>query len=1112
MKESNYDLLVKKLDEFIRKYYFNKLLRGGIWFVSISLVLFLIVSVLEYFGQFGSFTRTVLFYTSLIACIAAFLFFVFLPLTKILALGKRISHQKAAQIIGTYFSEIDDKLYNVLQLNDLQSLTKSDLIEASINQKIETLKPIPFTLAIRLEENKKYLKYAIPPAFIILSIIYFSPQIFSESTSRLVAHNQDFTPLAPYAILIENESLKTFKNEDYLLSVKLEGKRIPNQLKIKYNNQSYLMRKNQSHHFQYVFRNINQSISFILSDDEFDSKQYEIEVLPKPFVNSFQVQVTYPSYLNRKDKNVLNKGDLSVPQGSVLKWIFKTENTEELNFYWKDSVYRCNQNAEEQYIFENKVFSSGLYGFSSGNEHVLHKDSLFYQLEVIPDLKPSIEVDTKIDSLNPKMVYFKGLIKDDYGFSRLMFYVEKKDGKTSEFKQVRIPINTTLPQTDFYHQLNANEFDIQAGSSLKYYFEVWDNDGVNGSKASRTPIMTFRAPSSDELKEKENKSNDEIKEKLAENIQLSKDIKKDLESLKEKILSKKKLDFQDKKQLEELLQKQQKLKQNIIDVNQKNLQKNRLQNDFDQMSEEMLEKQKQIEDLFEKVMSEEMKKLMEEMENLMEKMDQNKLQDELEKIEMSNEDIEKELDRNLELFKQLELEKDLADAQEKLEKIKQDQENLKDKTKEKNQEPNNLKEEQQKLNQEFNELEKDLEEIKKKNEELESPFKMEETDNLEDQIKNDMKETIESLEKNNKNDASESQEDAKEGMDQLSEQLSSLQMQMKASSQAENLEDLRALLENLIHLSFDQEAVMQSLKSLDPTDPKYVLLAQKQNNLQEDSKVIEDSLFSLSKRVIQLAPFVNKEMSSIKRNMKKAVELLGERKTPLATARQQQSMTSINNLALMLDESIQSMQQQMQSQMQSNGQCKKPGNKPGAKPSMSGLKQMQQQLQKQMEGLKKSMENGKKPGEQGKNGQSGMSRQLAKMAAKQAAIRKALEQMQEEIGQGNSNGGGNLEKIGKLMEENETDLVNKRISNETILRQQEILTRLLQSEKAEREREKDPKREAREFTDQFSRNPDDFFEYNRQKEKEIELLKTLPPTFNQFYKNKVTDYFNQLQP
>jgi hypothetical protein len=69
----------------------------------------------------------------------------------------------------------------------------------------------------------------------------------------------------------------------------------------------------------------------------------------------------------------------------------------------------------------------------------------------------------------------------------------------------------------------------------------------------------------------------------------------------------------------------------------------------------------------------------------------------------------------------------------------------------------------------------------------------------------------------------------------------------------------------------------------------------------------------------------------------------------------------------------------------------------------------------------------------------------------------------------------------------------------------------LQSEKAEREREKEERRESREFSDKINRNPNSFLEYNRRKEREIELLQTLPPSFSPFYKGKVTEYFNKIE-
>ncbi|MGL5891959.1 MAG: hypothetical protein ACRC3B_18855, partial [Bacteroidia bacterium] len=75
----------------------------------------------------------------------------------------------------------------------------------------------------------------------------------------------------------------------------------------------------------------------------------------------------------------------------------------------------------------------------------------------------------------------------------------------------------------------------------------------------------------------------------------------------------------------------------------------------------------------------------------------------------------------------------------------------------------------------------------------------------------------------------------------------------------------------------------------------------------------------------------------------------------------------------------------------------------------------------------------------------------------------------------------------------------------------EIINKLLEFEKAEKEREQDEKREAQQPKNDQQSNPADFLEYNRQKQKEAELLKTVPPALSPFYKGKVNEYFNGVE-
>jgi hypothetical protein len=318
-----------------------------------------------------------------------------------------------------------------------------------------------------------------------------------------------------------------------------------------------------------------------------------------------------------------------------------------------------------------------------------------------------------------------------------------------------------------------------------------------------------------------------------------------------------------------------------------------------------------------------------------------------------------------------------------------------------------------------------------------------------------------------------------------------------------NAKELREVLENLLSSSFDQEKTMQEVRSISTSDPGYVLQTQKQKDIQINLKMIEDSLYSLSKKVPQIQSVVNKEIQTINLNVSKAIESLGERRTAEANRNQQFAMTSINNLALMLNEALEQLQQSQQNS--------KPGGKGKKKQSLSQLSKMQETLNKNMQKARDEMQKQgqQAPGQQG-NRSGTMSEKLAKMAREQQMIRQAMQEINRLENKDGKSGLGNIDKLVKEMEQTETDLVNKRIKQETLTRQQEILSKLLEADKAEREREEDQKRESREGTNQTPINSIILQEYIKIKQKETDLLKTVPPSLNSFYKIKVGDYFKFL--
>lgn len=1191
MERAEGNIIHQKLDEFIRKYYKNQLIRGLIYSVGLVLLFYIGVSTLEYFAEFSTAVRTFLFYSFIVTTGYVLARFIVIPLLKLYSFGRIISYQQAAEIIGSHFSNVQDKLLNVLQLQGLQNHTVSvELLNAGISQKISELRPVPFTAAIDLRENRKYAKYALVPILLLLAILVVAPKVLSTGTRRLIDHDVYFEKQAPFVFEIENKELKAVQQQDFVLKVKIKGEQVPAESFIVINGNEFGMEKESPTDFTYTFKNVQSDVDFTLAGGGFSSHEYRLNALPRPTLLGFEAQLKYPAYLNRRDETIANTGDLLVPQGTKITWVFNTRNSEGITLHFSDSTLILSPMAENKFSFSRRFMQNTAYSINTQNKFVPRADSVAYSINVIPDAYPSVELTERRDSLRPGNIYFSGLIKDDYGFSHFDFHYKVYSSDTSgnptgEAGMKDMSLQKGQLSQPFVHYIDISRFALKAGDKVEYYFEVWDNDGVHGSKSARSKMMEFKAPTLDELEENTAKNNDRIKKDLEDSYKKAKELQQDISDLNKKLLEKKQMGWEEKKKLENLMEKQKELQQKIERANEANQQNNEEQNQYKQQDESILEKQKELEKLFENIMTPEMKKLFEELQRLMDKMDKNKVQETLEKLKLSDKDIEKELDRTLEQFRQMEVEAKMENIAQKLDELAQKQEELAEKTdpgkkqekpdekagdkksddkknadgkkddqknadrksddqksadgkkddeknagqKKQEQKMNKeqLQQKQQELNKEFEELKKEMQELKELNQKLDEQVPMPDTKQGEQKVSEQQQNASQQLQKNNRKKAGDSQQEASDEMEKMSEQMEEALEQQE--QQGEDMQAVRQILENLLRVSFDQEELAKEVQKTRTNNPRYTNLAKKQKQLQDDTRMIEDSLLALSKRNPKVSAEINREISSIQSNMQKAISAFEERNTPEAQMRGQTTMTSINNLALMLNESLEAMQkaeregQKKKGSKQGKGSCKKPGSSSGgAKPkqSMANMRQMQEQLNKQIEQMKKLLEQqgkqqgGKKPGDK-QGGQNkgnnpygnipGMSESLAKMAAEQEAIRRAVQEALQKMQKNGSQPGGD---ILQKMEETESDLVNKAITQETIRRQQEILTRLLESEKAQREQEQDEQRKSNEAKQEEYANPALFLEYQKLKEQETELLKTMPPTLTPYYRGKVNQYFN----
>lgn len=1101
-ENSSYQLLIEKLDAFIRKFYLNKLIRGSIYFFSVLLITFLCLNTLEYFFYLKPNYKILLLITSGTILITLLIIYIIIPLVKFYKLGPVISHKKAAEIIGYHFSEVKDKLINILELHEQSSHNTEhyDLILAGINQKIADIKTIPFVKAIDFNKNKRYLKYVLIPFLFIVSLFVISPSFIQSGSERLIKYNTQFEKPAPFNFVLNNKTLSINQGDNILISLSINGNELPQDVYLHLEESVYKLEKKDVSNFEYQLQNIQANSQFYFSAAGYDSKSYQIEVIEKPIISSFYIDINYPDYTGRKDERLKNVGDLSIPEGSIISWNFNTQNLNELYFNLdKESILL---RAEKDLLsYAKKIKNSSNYSIIPIHPKKLNVDTLKYFIDVTKDQNPSIVVEQTRDSMNTKRFYFSGVINDDYGFNKLLFIYKQKSG---DLKITNVPIQKTISSQRFYHYWEVDAITI---SDVDYYFEVYDNDAVNGSKKTRSQIMRFELPTEKEIKNEINKNSELLKDQLKEAIKKSEQIQKDAKKLNEKLINQKSIRYEEKKQINDLIERQKDVESLIKDIQEQIKKSNQFEEDYKKVNPELLEKKKQLEELFENLLDEKTKNLIKELEKLLEQNNKELSQDQLQKMQLENKLLEKEMDRMLEMYKQMEFEQKLKENIDKLEQLSKDQEKLSEESKNKTSKSEDIKKKQDELNKEFNDVKKELQDLENKNNELENPEDFENPKEEISDIQKDIDKANDELSKQNNKKASDAQKNAADKMKELSKKMKSKQMSGEAEELDLNIKALRQILDNLITASFSQEKTMELIKKTSTNDPQYVALTLKQKNIKDDVQIIQDSLYALSKKVVQIKPFINKELESINQQVSKSIEALAERKTNEAVVRQQYTMTAMNNLALLLSEILGQMQEEMNDQKNQGKPGAKPGKKSGKGQGQS-ISKMQEQLNKQIEELKNGQKSGQKPG-QGQ-GQGKMSEQLAKMAAQQQAIRNALNQLEKEMNKSGEGGNSNqLNQLKKEMEKTETDLYNKVISQETIKRQKEIMTRLLEAEKAARERELDNKRESKSAQDNFDRPNLKFEEYKKEKMKELELIKTVPPGLDPYYKEKVNIYFKK---
>ena len=1086
----DFNILVKKIKLFRKKFFLYQLLRGLILLTTVFLVLFLLVNIVEYQFYMPAEWRKVVFFSSLVFIALILLRYVLYPGIMLLLPFKRNQYVQASGMITAFIPEIQDRLINVFELEQSKdTFYSNEILEAAISQKIADMRVFNFSSVVNMKNLKNVGLYLLLSFFLVFSMHMIDSNLFVQAGNRIIHYNTEFVKPAPYKFIWTNSVDNVEKGSSFTLNLECSGDEIPSMMYINIGGNNFLMNNTGENSYSYEINALVTPVHFYFTDLQYNSENHFIGIWPVPVINSFEVEVLVPGYTGQQNQRMENLGDLNVPKGSTLIWNFQCYDTDSLTLVINnEQIIPAEKNGRDNFRVENRFLQSFQYQVNIKTGDREFETAMRYRVDVIEDMYPEINIVQIIDSVKLSRIYFRGTIHDDYGFSRLAFHthIDMKDSV------LILPFNRHVMPQDFYFQADLMDYN-QTNQDISYYFSVTDNDAVNGPKTTTSGSYNFIFPKKEDLEKHKNKEIKKIEDLIQESQTLTQELKRDLKELQMKNISKSMSSWEKSQMVNELINKKESLEDILEQIENNYRGLTNFENTFSGNSEEILKKQEQIQELLENVLTDELKKLLDEFNKLSQEFNEQLMNQLSKQMDFTLDDLSKQLDRNLQMLKKMKIEQDIRGIIDELIIIQENQDNLSQKIMD-SRDFEDIINKVMEDHQQMEKLENDLKQILLENETLEKPLVFDDFDMEFNDIRDNMRNTLRDLQLKNRRNASGS---AKNASEKVKNMVFAMEQMLKMNSSKQNMENIRNLqqiLKNLMVLSFDQEDVLTSLKGISESNPDMVRHARKQRELLIQSEMIGDSLYALAKRAPQINSVVNNEMVAVTINLLRSVEMLNEGMRGQASTHQQLVVTATNNLALLLSEILQQIEDQLSNEEGGDGDCEGPG---GGK--MSGLKEQSDNLRQQLEKMMEQMKNGNQP--------------MGKEIGESLMMHEMMQQMLRDLMNSGSVGESarkQLQDIDRMIEQNRRDLMNRQINPGLVNRHKNIMARLLEAEKSEMEKDQDNKRESNTADEQFYSNPSILEMFQRNQNITLEYLNNSSLKLNNFYQKKVQEYINQL--
>lgn len=1151
----------------------SALLFGIIITIAVASAAWTMLAAVEWVMWMGTTARTILLVFWIATTLGMILVFVAPPALRLLGILPRIPDDAVALRIGDHFPTVSDRLINLIQLSSGKSTASSDeFIDGAVAMLSREVSSVPFEDVERFERPRKTgFRVMAAPALLLL-FAFGAPGPFFDASKRLISAQTEFHRPAPFELRVLPGTVQVTRGDELRIRARSSGNIAPESAIIMVlsddvdHPEQLAMEATGTGRFEHHIGAVGRSFRYQIDADGVESPWYDVDIIERPFVRNMRVHIDYPSYTGLPSQDLpIGQGNVTALRGSRVSVTsavtgidiesvtieFDEAEGVEMDLEGDSASGSFPVRREDSY----RIVARTTEGISSADPISFHIAPTDDAPPTVRLLAPSPEA-TLGESLETLL---GGIIVDDYGFSRLELRYRLAESRyravQPEFSSIPLPIRTPRPidQEIVHHwTLSESGLDPVPGDVIEYYLMVWDNDVVSGPKSARSQIQRLRVPSLAEQYQDIDRLQDSTADELQRMLEEAGEIRRDFDDLRNELRGRQESDWQSRRRVESLQQRQEQIEQRVDELTRQMQDVTRQLEDNSLLSDETIEMYRELTRVVDEIKSPELIEALEQLQEAMDQLDLQQIQESLQEFEFNEDQYRHRLERSLELFKRARTLQHLEQAERMARELADQQRELRDATEHLNgdetAEPTDSGEEgidqsqeeadpgaseadpadaptdaaqfesdssgrsesdpsrerlageQERLGQEMEALEDKLDEIRTQMEEAgSSPSDaMDELreDVRERQLPENMRRTGQQIRSDQFQDAGRNQQQMQEQLEQFQSRLGEMRSGMSGAQLQMNLSALRRTIRDIILLSQQQEDLQKNTVETGSGSPSLPVMARDQVRIAEGVSVVADSVQNLANQIAQISREAQRHTGQALREMERATSALVERTSREAGTHQRSSMTHLNELGLMLSDLL----DQLMNQQAGGGEGGM-----SAEQMADQLQQMaqdQQQLNAQIQQMLNDSA--------GDRLTSDMQERLRQIAAQQEAIRRQLRQLSRDPG-ARDNLMNDLNRIADQMQQTIEELQDRGASRQTVERQQQILTRLLEAEKSLQEREQDERRRGQTGRDMPRESPPELQRSEETERLRRDLLRALESDYAPDYKNLIRRYFELLQ-